>query len=352
MSLSIQEENARLTVNGKSIDDTSTDSGDGWTIDQLTLEDLKDLGYDLPDIDDDTHILIGYDDGTWLYIEGLDEPIDLGDLDLSDLDLDWELDTLLPFDGSLLGVDDDLNIYEEELPDHIDIVTLPNKLEYYDGQTIDITGMRVVPKNEDGSTWTSAKYFRGYIPLQEIVIDPDKADINKSESGYVSDLDTSPFDQPIITTQKAHFEFYSAGYLYIYDVTFSKPVLCWIEQLSEYSNRFRYYFPSDTYHDSCECSLAGTIYADFSTFVHDGKRLYGAGGVMVINSELKNLDVPYIIREAVYDSSINTAGWTAVFGEKLSGKQTIDAKWARPGDGKLLSTSFEIEVMESGGGGR
>ena len=37
--------------------------------------------------------------------------------------------------------------------------------------------------------------------------------------------------------------------------------------------------------------------------------------------------------------------WTALFGEiQQSGKQTITLNWARPGDGKVLSTTMEINV--------
>jgi hypothetical protein len=41
-----------------------------------------------------------------------------------------------------------------------------------------------------------------------------------------------------------------------------------------------------------------------------------------------------------------------VFGELEGGTQEITISWARPGDGMLLSASFEITVEEPGGGGR
>ncbi len=138
-----------------------------------------------PDLDDDGFPIISFEDPD----TGLDVDLDLGlDLDiLIDMhDLDWDFDIdIAGLDGNGLNsvafVDSNLNVHIDNLPDSIQIVTLPLKLEYFNGRHIDITGMIVTAKKADGSTWTSAKYPNGHIPLGELVIDPKAADLDNSK---------------------------------------------------------------------------------------------------------------------------------------------------------------------------
>ena len=149
-SLTIQPDKARMTIAGKSWDDVSTDSGDGLTMPEIIIDELEDLYPDIdfppddtpyiiitipditipeleelyPDIDfppDDTPFIIAInpdtgipefiyeDDGELIVIElpGFDPDdyddlpviiwdddglniVELEDLDLDSLDLDWE----------------------------------------------------------------------------------------------------------------------------------------------------------------------------------------------------------------------------------------------------------------------
>ena len=189
-TLTIKGNDARLTVIGKSWADVTTDSGDGITIDQLVIEEIEDIiGIDLPDIDDETRIIVGYDESgdPWLYIDGLDDPYDLGDLDLSLLDLDFELGSTILAGDLNVSIDSDLSLTVENIPTTIEIVTPPKKLEYTEGDRLDLTGMVVTAKKSDGSTWTSAKYPNGHIPLGELIADPLSALLDvKPEEGSAS----------------------------------------------------------------------------------------------------------------------------------------------------------------------
>ena len=186
-TLTIKGNDARLTVIGKSWADVTTDSGDGITIDQLVIEEIEGIiGIDLPDIDDGTRIIVGYDESgdPWLYIDGLDDPYDLGDLDLDLLDLDFELGSSILAGDLNVSIDSDLSLTVENIPTTIEIVTPPKKLEYTEGDRLDLTGMVVTAKKSDGSTWTSAKYPNGHIPLRELIIDPLSALLDvKPEEG-------------------------------------------------------------------------------------------------------------------------------------------------------------------------
>ena len=352
MEISIQQNKARLKVKGKSWDDVATDSGGGKTIDQITLEELEQYGFDLPDIDDDTHILIGYDDGTWLYIEDM-EPIDLGDFDLDNLNLDWEIETLLPYDDELLTVDDNFNIVQEELPDHIEIVTLPIKLSYLDGEEIIVFGMRVVPKRADNSTWTNSKYFRGYIPLQELIIDPANADVSQTSGNEYTDDDGVNVglyftgDVPVSISGWGMFfvgdhigEAISGQYagLGINLGEAQRSGGSHHVYLTMYNSRL-YYMLIDG-----SVAYLNRIFMNGSTPVINGSLT-----TAYVNEWNNTLDPDYEYSVPVSTKDPHNMGEL----HPTSGKQTISVIWPRYGDGKELVAEFEIEVEESpGGGGR
>ena len=139
-TLSIRKNQARLTVIGKSKADTYIDSGLG---------------------------------------------LDLGDLpSLDPFDLNWQIDVPDP----------------DNLPDEIRIITPPTKLEYVEGEKIDISGA-VVGAYKNGSIWTGAKYPNGNIPHEELIIDPLIAKIRPFS--YVDDVDGIPI---YVTTDETVLE--------------------------------------------------------------------------------------------------------------------------------------------------
>ena len=174
--LTIAKEKARLTVIGNSYPDALTDSGLGFDLSQIIFDILIDLDIPMPDIDfddlDDITIIPGLDIDTEIPTLEYPDPdwpddeippiIDwsMPDLDwddfidkLEDLDLDLNILKDLSFVGlndlelpTLVSLDMDFNIQMDELPASIEIVTPPKKLEYQDGERIDLTGMVVTAK--------------------------------------------------------------------------------------------------------------------------------------------------------------------------------------------------------------
>lgn len=69
-----------------------------------------------------------------------------------------------------------------DLPDEIKIIVTPHKTTYDDGESIDITGM-VVQARKNGEVWENDKYVNGIIPLREIELSSDTADLYK-KNGY------------------------------------------------------------------------------------------------------------------------------------------------------------------------
>lgn len=124
-------------------------------------------------------------DGYVIGIDGLGEygiatQDSLGNINITNLNLQlnsfrFDANSMISgFDANGNAVEvtlgDDGSVAVTNLPSSIEIITQPTKTVYEDGETIDITGMVVVAKNADGTTWTSAQYPNGHIPLQEISI--------------------------------------------------------------------------------------------------------------------------------------------------------------------------------------
>ena len=114
-TLSIQKDDARLTVIGKSKADTYIDSG---------------LGLDL---------------GDW------------PSLDLDPFDLNWQID--------VPG--------QDNLPDEIRIISPPYKTEYKNNEKIDLDGI-IVKAYKNGSVWEdeNQRYVDGLIPISELFFSP------------------------------------------------------------------------------------------------------------------------------------------------------------------------------------
>lgn len=69
-----------------------------------------------------------------------------------------------------------------DLPDEIKIISPPHKTTYDDGESIDITGM-VVQARKNGVKWENDKYINGIIPLNEIELSSNIAELYK-KNGY------------------------------------------------------------------------------------------------------------------------------------------------------------------------
>lgn len=63
-------------------------------------------------------------------------------------------------------------------PIRIEIVIPPSKLDYYDGEHINLSGAKVVAYKEDGTPYIGNGYINGVIPNSELTTDPAVADID------------------------------------------------------------------------------------------------------------------------------------------------------------------------------
>lgn len=402
--LTIGQDKARLSVIGKSWPDMNFDSGLGFDLSQIIFDILIDLGLDLPDIDpddlDDITVIIGIDPDTEIVTLEYPDPDFDPDIDPDDLpdildypmpDLDWDdfidkleeldLDPDILKDLSFVGLNDlelptlvsldmDFNIQMDELPASIEIVTMPNKLEYQDGERIDLTGMVVTAKKSDGSTWTSVKYPNGHIPLGELIVSPKVVSFSKSEKGKVSPY----FDRPVKTsiTDKAIIRYKYGVESWTTSqhtiISVSNPLLTAVsiavldEIPSGYPPSF-HNFNSWAFmasENSFSYKTGGTTWQAASATFSGKTVYYGVGGFSAFGEwvEYKQPNKegfynPYTTYIEAFDYIHNNqkgVAWTMLYGDEI-GINQVNLTWLRPGDGKELSANFEIVIEDSSGSG-
>lgn len=323
LSLTIQPDKARLTVTGKSWDDIPTDSGPGDTIEQITIGDIEELiDIDLPDIPEDVDIIIGdlpeYEDPVIIidWPEG-PEIIELPGLDLDDLDLDWEmdLDIALDIDGldTLAFVDLDLNIQMDDLPDEIRVVHMPYKMLYNNMEVIDFDGLQVQAYC-NGEVWEpqeGTKYWHGYIPIHEMLLSPHYA---------IADISA---DEQDVDLGLVNFAYYSYG--------------PWGNRYWPNIAVWNAYGPLRVHFSGIDAQTGSPITLQWN----EEHQLY-----------VGNIDINGSSPSPSYGPA--TLNYLTVIPYAAGGGTTsraINIWWQRPGDRKMLQTTFNVSVKQNGRSG-
>lgn len=385
--LTIQQNDARLTVIGRSYPDELTDSGDGLDLPDIIIDELEDLDIDLPDIPDDVDIIIGLDD------DGIPEIIwvdpDTGDIEewpLDDLDWDDFLDDF-PYDDllldidictidSLISIDNDFNINMDDLPTSIEVIFPPNKTEYLSGQVISKDGLYVYAYKADGSIWRGSerigdKYVSGRVPNDELILDPKVASYDDCDvqNGHISDTDLyvgglragGPFNFSMRNgTVQDYFTpdfWHELGTTPIASVSRDGVPGDW----GIFSNGYPYRVTHLGGGVFLAARLSGGPCAEKATnigvsswsstgggdpFTYQGKTVY----YQYFNYYQEWFSGSFI-GESVIDHP-GAAAWAMWYGGGIQydGDRTVTVSWPRPGDGMILTTSFEITVKPGGGG--
>lgn len=236
----------------------------------------------------------------------------------------------------VVGVDEDENLVKTPLPSSIVLVTPPTKTDYNDGENIDLSGAVVVAKMADGTTWTDVDHPNGHVSCTP---DPAAADASAVESRAVE--------------YNGNRFVYTADYGYIESENGN------FDRLTKYTGGTVYFFTSTT--PSGRTELTVTSNADFSLqdtykyYTQSGqkivqcRRTYWSGRVIYFEGANSDACVSVHPPSSVeFDSTgygIAWEFWEAMEkGTIVGGTQPITLSWARPGDGKVLSTTMEINV--------
>ena len=220
-----------------------------------------------------------------------------------------------------VGVDEDGNLVNTPLPSSIVLVTNPTKMDCNDGESIDLSGAVVVAKMADGTTWTDAEHPSGHVPLSEIVCEPDTAyvseywgiaggvPIEQSDDGkFASDILVNDTELPVNSPYSVGgFTFTYHGYNIVTQYYTSTVQYKGISSSTSTAWRSR------------KWRVEGTFSGNTATSWW--LQMVGTGNSINLNDYLEDV---------------------TIYGGQSQGCITL--KWARPGDGKVLSTTMEINV--------
>lgn len=260
----------------------------------------------------------------------------------------------------VVGVDEDGNLVNTPLPSSIVLVTNPTKMDYNDGESIDLSGAVVVAKMADGTTWTDVDHPNGHVSCS---CEPAAADASQAggHDSATSDLDTSPIVQPIIFgrdvqihSRKRKDATTTVDYYYSVSgcdfIAFTDP--------SKTSNSDVIYVAfSKTQGETGTVTYRWEVNGNKHTMTNDvfTNAYYSFGGKtayywifplsyvgQLISADGTN---DYSGDANQYKNKAGEAAWTCLYGDiATGGTQSITLNWARPGDGKVLSTTMEITV--------
>ena len=255
-------------------------------------------------------------------------------------------------DDAIVGTDEDGKIVTSKLPTRISINVYPNNLVYEDGQTIDFTGLRVKAFLPDGTEWGIVDDNELIKPVTVASFDGETADTK-----YYDQLATPPTDLiqggvqiRVLRGTTFRWERPSGNTVDICVLTCNQLVsICRCKNAiptvaGKYSPIIVDFYV--VYPDGSESSHSVDSYT--SGFTYDGKTAYFGGNSLYSKIMPDQQDLP--IR---YNGG--PVAWSMLYGEiedvTSDSQQTVPLQWKRPGDKKVLETSFTIAVHGSGDSG-
>ena len=348
------------------VDDVDYEAGDeikSWDKDEIvdfTMKVEQEISVDFPDIDPD-------------FGEDFDIELDLDNMELDMDGLDMDID--LP----LLKMPD----LDDELPDEIRIMHVPDKTSYKDGEAIDLDGI-VVQAYKNGSVWQNKKYVNGYIPAHELSVYPTVAESSESEQ-TITKKRSALLDKPIdcvykeettaitVTASNNNIQeedeikeeiilFTYIGYSKTCAVAFlwsetSTPVYLfatedrdWLLRQYLYFN-YKEWYKDEKIDDNVWRREVSYGKPTFTVFSNDGKRAW-----WTIHSFYDNQDVTYDPSIPTTNSNspsgltddeyLGRIAWTMLYGQTIgiTAEDKVTISWPRPNDKFILTDTFDIAI--------
>lgn len=241
----------------------------------------------------------------------------------------------------------------ETLPEALVISLAPLKNAYYDGQSIDLSGIHAVAVDGNDQPWTGGgRYPDGIIPVSELILPVNTAYYDEQyEEAVVSSDELSTggvnsfpltsgnyvLQNPIkgtleysITGGERNTVFYNFVDVFYYLQASANPYTehyrSWTTQGGEYTGTYQ-----------------------TTSYTYAGKTVYCAstGGFSEWPVSSSTINANYIRVSNDFDWRI--AAWILIYGAVtyLPIQQDVAVQWRRPGDGKILSDEFAILVSKT-----
>ena len=241
------------------------------------------------------------------------------------------------------------------MPAVIAIVQNPTKMEYEDGEDIDLTGMILKGFYKNGDAWEgNAEYPGGVIALSELTVEPSVAsfsDPNLHEKNGVTALkiicddplhSTNPMPYNGYKNHTAFGDYISSNQVHFYHFYyFATPATVY---LTRYNGRIY--------------GITDVSTREYISVYQDGRQVYGwvygwgasypfTTGTVFNDSVDETASVMRLIKDSIPVSETNPFGVNFANPTKIERVQDITITWERPGDGKELTTILQIAADES-----
>ena len=251
-------------------------------------------------------------------------------------------------DDAVGTVDDDGNIVVEKLPTRISINIYPNNLVYEDGQAIDYTGLRVKAFLPDDTEW-------GTVDDNELIKSVTVAEYGTHGNVYTEVANPFAGD----SVEKIYYD--KNGYISGEWLNGGTPVPDSASYTAEgdsvlanilfnsSANGLRYYrfIASKQRGATIQFPSSATVATATYAFTYDNKTVYWGMSSPATWYKIYTISPPFIRSEMGYN--YDHIAWAMLYAEDAvrKGGSDIPLKWKRPGDGKVLETSFTITVYAS-----
>jgi hypothetical protein len=246
---------------------------------------------------------------------------------------------------ALVSVDSSGNLQTETVPSSIQVVTPPDNPYgiYQDGATIGTEGMVVKAYTESGAEFMT-------VPLSEITMQPTTAVYDPNTDiagGYTveTDLDVSPFEGSF-NFGTGSIKMYSNSTPGSYDEYFAD----FVTNTARTGSNMNIWL----------ASAGGPMgQRHYSGGVKTSEQIYGGTEYTYQGKSVRYVTVTEHFNttpDVVYNPDVSSAWgrsnpmvqWAMVYGDatqhRAGSRQQITVSWPRPGDGKVLETTFEILV--------
>ena len=245
----------------------------------------------------------------------------------------------------VVGVDENGNIVQTQIPYGIKIVTPPTKTDYVYQETMDYTGIMVKLTNKNGDTYTDVDHPSGwYVNPADLIFPVTEAPAAGGSSGG------------------------STAYTVVQNETFTRDGHAWaVNVLNSTARAVRFIFSdrqvihyiSDSSYRYSTQSLPDGLYSELNAdpVQINGKIYYHGGGINALTGSTLTMSQEIAISETFGDAFSNLQNeFNALcveysYGEKSGGNltATIPVQWVNPYTGDTHQDTFEITSKPASG---
>lgn len=232
-------------------------------------------------------------------------------------------------DDAMVTVDDDGQVVTEKLPVEIRVITTPDNLEYEDGQSIVFDGLYVKAYLKDGTEYC-------VVPNTDLI---RPVTVAEASSIQPSELEGGTFVDSAGTylgraNEREFFKTYSGRALAFFQV---QPGSGWKGPILASTN------PNAVYETVTINGSPTAVIGPYNTMQYEGVTIYLQYNYHYQTMDYENPGLPAIAPgDAI--SFFNDYFSSHNYHPNPSNYQTIPLQWKRPGDKKVLETSFTITV--------